>query len=213
MLSFPKTLAFISLTALFSATSYAEVINTDLIESGDNLVISDTDTGLNFLKLTETIGISVAQIQEELNSTYLGWRFATSDEVTLLLDNLFADSLASVGGYDSLADNSYFEDLSIAGISDIVGWKLYVGTRKISYGLVYEGGSSSSLYGFYSTSPTGSGFYNDYSEYSIDLAKEYYGTWLVQDESYISDVNAPLAISSIFLFGLASVRRKREITY
>ncbi len=57
---------------------------------GDNLVILDASTGLEWLKLTETDGKSIAAVKSELSTTYLGWRQPTEYEVNNMMLNYFS---------------------------------------------------------------------------------------------------------------------------
>jgi hypothetical protein len=75
---------------LLSITSaQAELVNTDWENAGDNLATLDTETGIEWLDLTQTDGMSINHVESLLNSTFSGWRLPTSSEVTEMLVNAF----------------------------------------------------------------------------------------------------------------------------
>ncbi|MCW8854171.1 MAG: hypothetical protein OQK72_05690, partial [Gammaproteobacteria bacterium] len=63
-------------TALTMSTSVnAAIISVDWQSAGDNLITQDTDSGLEWLDLTVTNGVSLSEIYAQLDvgGTYEGW--------------------------------------------------------------------------------------------------------------------------------------------
>ena len=74
-------------TALVLSTSVdAAIISTDWQISGDNLITTDTESGLNWLDLTETNGLTYDYVSSQLSvgGQFEGFRYATPDEVVAL---------------------------------------------------------------------------------------------------------------------------------
>lgn len=80
-----KTLLLTALAAI-SFSSQAELLKGDWLVEGDNRSLYDTETGLTWLSITETRGLSVSEMRDELanNEIYDGFRYATEDEVFAL---------------------------------------------------------------------------------------------------------------------------------
>jgi len=68
-----------------SGSASAEFIQSDVYVAGDNKAVLDTDTGLEWMKLSETANRTVGSYMNLDN----GWRLATPAEVTQYLYNLF----------------------------------------------------------------------------------------------------------------------------
>lgn len=82
--------AALVLTALTSASASAELINADWQAANDRLAVTDTLSGLTWLDLSQTDGLSINDVQQQLTTTFAGWRLASRDEVLTLLDHAFA---------------------------------------------------------------------------------------------------------------------------
>lgn len=60
---------FVSIvTLLGAAPAHAVLITTDWLAPGDGLVVRDTTSGLEWLNLTQTANLSVAQVSAELGA-------------------------------------------------------------------------------------------------------------------------------------------------
>lgn len=75
----------------------AALIGADWLSPGDALMVRDTTTGLEWLKLTETAGLSYAQVSTQFGAggSFAGLRFATNTEVLALFGDYFGISLAA----------------------------------------------------------------------------------------------------------------------
>ena len=67
----------------------ADLIERDWINPGDNSVLYDTDTGLDWLDLDQTAGFSYNTVSSELGSgaTYEGFRYASQEDLFTLFQN------------------------------------------------------------------------------------------------------------------------------
>ena len=88
---FAKTLAVtLTLTiGLLSASAQAAFVHTDWKTGGDQLATLDTETGIEWLKLTNTDMKSINTVLSEINTTYSGWRLPSESEVRKLLTNVW----------------------------------------------------------------------------------------------------------------------------
>lgn len=74
---------------LMSISSHAALISTDWKTTNDKLATLDTETGIEWLDLTQTIGKSISTVQSQLDTLYVGWRLPTYDEMKTLAGVLF----------------------------------------------------------------------------------------------------------------------------
>lgn len=87
--------------SLWSATSAdAALINRDWQVAGDGLIVRDTNTHLEWLKLTQTFGMSYTSVSDQLGSggMFAGFRYATNTEVVDLFSDYFGISLSGFYG-------------------------------------------------------------------------------------------------------------------
>ena len=82
----PRLLCIIVLGYLISFTFsiHAAVTLSDWKQTGDQLVVLDSRTGLQWLNLTLTTNKSFSTVSAQLSSTYSGFRYATTSEVNAL---------------------------------------------------------------------------------------------------------------------------------
>jgi hypothetical protein len=87
---------FIATALLLSVTSVqAELVETNLSNMGDRLATLDTDTGIEWLDLTQTRGMSINHVESLFSGRFsYGWRFPTAAEVLEMLGHAFP-SMAS----------------------------------------------------------------------------------------------------------------------
>lgn len=91
--------------------SHAELIETDVYNKGDALATLDTNTGIEWLDLTETQLVKKSGTTEEAIATVMaenpGWRLPTQEEVTALIMGYFP---MAVSGESVLLEDNYFPD-------------------------------------------------------------------------------------------------------
>ena len=82
-------LAALLISVLAFGNAYAALIEADLLAPGDGLLTQDTETGLEWLDITATLGQSYNAIIAGWGgfTTTYGFRYATFDEVYTLCDN------------------------------------------------------------------------------------------------------------------------------
>lgn len=90
---FKRTLCILAIvTAGFiSAPASADFIHTDWKTAGDKQAALDTETGIEWLNLTQTNGKTITQVTDLLNTTYSGWRLPTYTEVSSMITRFFGN--------------------------------------------------------------------------------------------------------------------------
>lgn len=115
-----SVLAAIALAGvLASGSASAEFIQSDVYVAGDNKAVLDTDTGLEWMKLSETADTRISWYADLDN----GWRLATQSEVTQYIYNLFdVDESDFTGGkVEGRHDITVYTDNVDKDILDIMG--------------------------------------------------------------------------------------------
>jgi hypothetical protein len=127
----------IAATLLLSITSVqAALVESDWQSTGDALATLDTETGIEWLDLTQTDNMSISQA-ENLTGTggiFNGWRLPTRTEVTQMLYNAFPSQVEQDGSvaYISSDEAVLYEAVvfkSLFGITYVTP------TREISMGM------------------------------------------------------------------------------
>ena len=92
--------AVLPLSLLAATSANAALINLDWQAAGDGLIVRDTNTHLEWLKLTQTFGMSYTSVSGQLGSggTFAGFRYATNAEVVDLFGDYFGISLSGFYG-------------------------------------------------------------------------------------------------------------------
>jgi hypothetical protein len=214
---------FAAATLLLSITSsQAALVESDWLNTGDTLATLDTETGIEWLDLTQTYSMSINQVDALLGTTLAGWRLPTHEEVRGLMGAAF------VGYEGALTPNTvtslpgagfnlgHFMGLSGGFFNYTHGLHTNQNGQVVESGLMFRGDLQTSyirseVLGGYSTGT------------SISTA----GVFLVSDggttlssqldpsinanntAAPINDVSAPalLGMMSLGLFGLAARRR------
>lgn len=83
------TVLSLLLAGALSFQTSAAMLQTDWKSTGDALATLDTETGIEWLDLTQTYNLSLAQMNARLSSDLAGWRYATFDEVVSLVSRFF----------------------------------------------------------------------------------------------------------------------------
>lgn len=87
--------ALILATGLISAQANAAFVETDWKAQGDGLATLDTDTGIEWLDVSETYNLTLEQINSRLSADLSGWRYATFDEVVNMVSSFFGSPSSS----------------------------------------------------------------------------------------------------------------------
>jgi len=227
-MKFKNTL--IAATLLLSITSaQAALVESDWKNAGDTLATLDTDTGIEWLDLTQTLGMS---INEASGDVFEDWRFPTKSEVSQMMDNAFP----SFYGYNDRYVTSASADRDANHFRDMFGTTRSYSAHDTTRGIFKNdpGGSYSVLKTVmddtrdtdYVQLGSGYNFSNDY-----DFSRSSAGVYLVSDggttlssienpELNSNNASAPvntavpepssLALLGLTLMGFASVKRKKS---
>lgn len=76
---------FCILGCLFMGYANAALVSSDWNSANDNLITSDTTSGLEWLDLSQTYGMTLATASSQFGTTFSGFRFATHAEVLGLM--------------------------------------------------------------------------------------------------------------------------------
>lgn len=87
---------------LSSGIAHAELIETDWQNLGDNLSVLDTNSGMEWLDLSQTLAMTVGNVIGQMDSPFSGWRLPSYDEVHALLDDYESNS-----GRSAIMDNMF----------------------------------------------------------------------------------------------------------
>jgi len=109
---FPKLLAAASFALLTAPSSAA------IVDAPDHTYLTDTATGLDWLDVTTTAGMSFNQVSSQLGSggQFAGWRYATGDQFNTLMSNY--SGIAIGAGYYGFVD---METDRIDGLLGLMG--------------------------------------------------------------------------------------------
>lgn len=83
------SIALLTAISLFSGSASASLTKVDWKTDGDGLAVLDTQSGVEWLNLKETQGLSIVQVEDLLSTTYLGWRIPTIYDIDILMSNHF----------------------------------------------------------------------------------------------------------------------------
>jgi hypothetical protein len=219
----------LGIAVLLSAGASADFVHTDWQTANDGQVTLDTDTGIEWLKINNTVSQSINSVSGQMGSggVYEGWRLPTQAEVRAYMSDLTGRAYGPGGRYD--------ESLSVAErAAAFVGVTRAEIYRTYSYGLHLMDNGQAAMSGAY-IDREGTVYYS-YSQlggYNNDFSHELYGVFLVSDggasysslqdpsmnannprsASYgMSDVSAPAALGGIALLALGGLRRRASRT-
>ena len=216
---FYQKLVFLMSVLMLSFSANAALSVMDLRSAGDGALTYDDNSGLYWLDLTETAGMSYSQVSAQLGAggSFEGWRYATVAEATDIYAQFGLTSGAEtlpIADFTAAIEtmNSFFGDLFDAteyvdthsGSWSISGteWPGYPDWHIMFVAYTYNSGEGAAL--------------NLGIDHSADLnmSWDYAGSLLVRDDLPASPVPLPGALmlfpAGLFLFGLAGSKRKNE---
>ncbi|MFQ3188914.1 MAG: hypothetical protein ACI936_000034 [Paraglaciecola sp.] len=171
-----STIFAVSTLALASMSASAQLISTDWKNTGDKLATLDESTGIEWLDLTQTDGMSIDTAEGLLSSRFEGWRLPTRSEVTELMVNAFPSEKNRVQGAGGWGITNTTTD------NEVDNFRLLFGTT-------YINSNGNYTYGLFKNDPGGdysvlrSGAYDQESDDYISLYSN--ASW-TNDTSYSS---------------------------
>jgi hypothetical protein len=228
---------FIAVALLLSVTStQAALVETDWNNTGDGLATLDTDTGIEWLDLTQTDGMSINQAEGLTSSTFSGWRLPTRAEVTQMMVNAFSSEASRVqgSGWWSVTSNASYDEAD--SFSALFGKTYMDSPNYFTFGLLKNdpGQASGMMLSGIRYRPNDGYialFSNAETGVDIHYSSPSYGIYLVSDggttlssqldpslnannaNAPVADVSAPTIMGGLFaLLGLAAIRRRSSDT-
>lgn len=217
------TLAFLSFPSL------AAFQHADWLADGDKKATLDTESGLTWLKLGNTVGKSILTVESLLSSTYKGWRLPTASEVEQMMNNFFTYSFND--GYTKYtwsSSNSQINNFRILmGATRYEYDTMYHSHRYWAYGMYrsdncVSGGSCVQMSGTFQRSTTNAGgqsfdfqLYDDYAvaNQTESYADAYRGIYLVKvdepEPEQPADVSSPASGTAMVLAAMLLGLRRR----
>lgn len=191
---------------LFATSARADFINSDL-NPGDGLTVTDTVTGNVWLDLSQTAGLSIQSVTNQLSTTFAGWRLAQDTEVLDLFQRLFPSlSLSTTYSYHNPVQTALYTTFSGLFGNTLTGGTSYSMGLFSSEGGVKASGLHMSTYARLTN------FINVSSDPNVSGPT--YGVFLIQDNNVTpGDVSAPvgaLAFSGLILMGLRLRKRNTQ---
>lgn len=176
-MNFLKKIVIAGTITFSSMAVQAELLSTNWLTEGDSKATLDTSSGLEWLDLTETDGLSINSVSNMLSTNYVGWRLPTATEVTELISNHFSNSANSFSTIDELT-------------LDWANHFGYTSTIGQSYGVYSENGGIY-MAGAYARTPS-TGFTKYLRSYNIATSVASDGVFLVSDGGVtISSIQNP----------------------
>jgi len=186
------------LTALLSPfSSFAEAVKVDWKEEGDKLAFVDTQTGVEWLKLSETTGYTITNATENFPE----WRLPTESEMENMLLNIF--DIVDPGDHTYSAPT---EPGKVALWHDLFGSTS--DTRSSGFyfkddGSMYQAGEYNNKH--FTVDYTDPGYISYRTR-----AFSYIGIFLVRDSDSPWDVPAPFVFSTLLLPVFFLKKRKNK---
>ena len=115
---FKKVLLTVVPLLFFSLSANAGFVLTDYQTTGDNQAVLHEETGIEWLNLNQTIGMSIGNVERALErGEFTGWRMPSIEEVNRLYSDFFGfDGLSNVGNTRlEIADEPALEFASLFG--------------------------------------------------------------------------------------------------
>ena len=104
---------------LAGSLAHAGFVDTDWKVDGDQRAVLHEETGIEWLKLDETIGMSINGVSAQLDSTYSGWRLPTRSEVNAIFTALTGFDATTTGSYSLQSAANYLPARNFANVMGI----------------------------------------------------------------------------------------------
>lgn len=227
MKRFIKTLAATMLCITAPLSAHAGFVHTDWLAQGDEKATLHEETGVEWLKIDNTLGMSIASVyaQTAQGGKYEGWRLPTADEVLTYWESIFE-------GSTMLRNPQGGRYTYSAYTPQAQGWVEFTGMSTSSpirsYGMGYRLDGEVSFFGVSRTS-SGTTYWNGHEAYDVSTANKYAGVLLVNDggvtlssinnpslninnaSAPINNVGAPLTGAALAIAGLLALHLRRRV--
>lgn len=190
-------LLVVAASLLLSVNAHAGFVETDWQTVGDKKATLHQETGLEWLDLTVTGGKTINEVRAMLNTSLVGWRMPTYDEIKQLAASMFPTMQGPEYHYGAIS-GAYANEFKMFG-SNIANHYYGIFERdNRTYGMsLYSTTStppntlsSGELYYGYSLSSAGGGYRGGSSD--LDVYRVYEGVYLVSDGGVtLSSLNNP----------------------
>lgn len=177
--------------AVLSCTSQAGFVDTDWKVAGDGLATLHEETGVEWLKVTNTLGQSVAQVQSQMGpgGALEGWRIPTSEEIVTLWESTFEGSSMLSNPQGTRRNYSLYTQQAQDWVSNM--GEVTPSPTIRSYGLGYKENGQLGFFGVSRASDQTSYWYG-YGDNTTDYTNQYMGVLLVSDGGVtLSSINNP----------------------
>ncbi len=197
------TLLAILSIGLTSLSTSASIVDTDWKVNGDKKSALDDETGIEWLDLKQTVGLSINDVVAGINNgQFEGWRLPSQSEMFTMLEHTFLSKSITVSEETYNLDSSEFYrepytffqqhgHLATTGSGNYrdhhtYGWHLGSGGQLLRTGIVFNNIGYSNRYGtIYSSNASYEG-----QTYDFSLANS--GVWLVSDGGVtLTSINEP----------------------
>jgi hypothetical protein len=200
-MKFARKLTMATILSLCAVSASAELVNADWENAGDGLAAVDTISNKKWLDLSLTSGMSIANVEALLNTTYSGYRIANGADVLELMTNAFpGEPLGAESYYGNYSGANGTAWLSAFGYS----------VNSSSYGAyIHNGSMMYAASGLHSNSRIVHAF-NRTNDPALALASD--GIFLIEDaNAQGAAVSSPIALGALMFGGLAfGVARRKE---
>lgn len=183
-----KWIAATTMVMALSGTANADYMSLDWKAEGDQLAFLDIDSGIEWLKLDQTVGMTFNEVSAELGEGGLfeGWRLPTASEVESIVTSLTGydtNQYRVNSSYNSAAVQSLYVDFVEQfgwGKKTLTGSSWNVEHNYVSFGLYQNADQEVSMSGvrwFKNPRTSASSDYHSYSyvdHYSTSYSGDYY---------------------------------------
>lgn len=209
---------------IFTSQSGDEFRTVDVASEGDELAVLHYDTGLEWLNVRETWGMSMEDVSNALQGDLQGWRLPTNEEIEVLISSFFSGWDYSSETYTTIRNHWSYHPVDEFGRMFGNGWT----SATYTTGKYYDESGVIRIAGGYTNGSNYALIYGPDASYSFDDTDTKYGAFLVSDGGVtidsindpllnINNVNAPVnsvstpaaAVTGLLAIGmLGRIRRK-----
>ena len=196
---------------IISTVTNAALFEVDWKTPGDKLLTLDTDTGIEWLDLTETTGYSYKAISSELvfGGLYDGFMYANRSDVYQLIDNagILPAEILPASSSDPAVHNAALDLMNMIGITRVQNVNSFDSAGLTSDSLILDGRSARYKVNLRAVDDTYTDVYGTQWQYDVD-GNSYVGSWLYRESTYVP-IPPTLWLFGSGLLGLIGIIRKK----